>query len=180
MKTRIDLIKSIEKNLNIAELGVFKGEFSSEIYKYCKPKNLYLVDLFDGSVTSGDVNGENIEKIHGQELFKIVSNKFINNKNVNITKNDSVEFLKTIENDMLNFIYIDSSHEFDHTKNELFWSLKKINKKNGIIAGHDYDKKSFYGVYSAVNEFCNENNFNLNVTEQDGLNSFFIKIYEHY
>jgi ABC-type polysaccharide/polyol phosphate transport system ATPase subunit len=71
MKTRIDLIKSIEKNLNIAELGVFKGEFSSEIYKYCKPKNLYLVDLFDGSVTSGDVNGENIEKIHALKNISI-------------------------------------------------------------------------------------------------------------
>ncbi len=180
MKTRIELIKSIEKNLNIAELGVFKGDFSLEIYKHCEPKNLYLVDLFDGLVVSGDVNGQNVEYIDGQDLFQRVSNKFTNHKNVHIVKNDSVNFLKSIEDGILNFIYIDSSHQYDHTKNELFWSLKKINKKNGIIAGHDYDKDSFYEVYLAVNEFCQENNFTLNVTQEDGLNSFFIKVYEYY
>jgi hypothetical protein len=180
MKTRIELIKSIEKNLNIAELVVFKGDFSLEIYKNCKPKNLYLVDLFDGLVTSGDVNGQNIENICGKDLFEIVSNKFINIDNTTIIKSDSVEFLKSIEDNILNFIYIDSSHQYNHTKNELFWSLKKINKKNGIIAGHDYDKDSFYEVYLAVNEFCQENNFALNATQEDGLNSFFIKIHEYY
>jgi hypothetical protein len=176
MKTRIELIESINKNGIIAELGVFDCEFSIEIYNRCNPKKLYLVDLFDGLVESGDVNGNNIKYINGDELFKSANEKFNKKENITILKQDSVQFLMEQDENFFDFIYIDSSHQYEHTKKELFWSLKKINKKNGIIAGHDYDEKRFYGVYRAVNEFCEENKFKINKTTDDGLSSFFIKI----
>ena len=174
MKTRIDLLKSFEKKLIIAELGVFKGEFSSQIINICNPNKLYLVDIFSGRVESGDVNGNNIISINGEELKKIVENKFSSNTKVKIIKSCSVEFLKSLEENYLDVVYIDSSHQYEHTKKELEESFFKV-KKNGFICGHDYHPR-FNGVVRAVNEFCEEKKLNLSLTKNDGLNSFFIKL----
>ena len=58
-ETRIELLNYLNKNLTIAELGVFEGEFSKEIHNICLPNKLYLVDLFDGYFGSGDKDGNN-------------------------------------------------------------------------------------------------------------------------
>lgn len=175
MKTRIELLKSLNKDLVIAELGVFKGEFSQAIFDICQPKQLYLVDLFEGLVQSGDVNGKNIQVYHGYDLENIARDKFSAHKNISIIKKDSVEFLKSFSEAYFDLIYIDSSHQYAHTKKELTESFRVI-KDSGIIAGHDYDREHFFEVCDAVDEFCLENNLKLQTTTSDGLNSFFIKI----
>lgn len=176
MKTRIDLLKSFNKNLIIAELGVFKGGFSEDILNICRPKELYLVDLFSGMVQSGDVNGNNIEQINGEELFSIVDSKFQNHKNIFIKRQCSVDFLRSMPQNYFDIVYIDSSHQYEHTKNELSLSFEKV-KNGGFICGHDYDI-SFMGVVQAVDEFCANKNLELSLTTDDGLNSFFIKTHK--
>lgn len=174
MKTRIELLKSFNKNLKIAELGVFQGDFSSSILEICEPSELYLVDLFHGTVESGDVNGNNIQKINGEKLLDHVNLKFNTHTNVYIKKQCSVDFLKSINQDYLDVVYIDSSHQYEHTKQELNLSFEKV-KKNGFICGHDYSP-AFEGVIRAVNEFCQEKKLNLQLTTDDRLNSFYIKL----
>ena len=63
LQTRNDLLKIIPKNLKIAELGVFKGDFSKLIKSICNPLELYLVDVFQGDIGSGDKDGNNFEFI---------------------------------------------------------------------------------------------------------------------
>lgn len=174
MKTRIEFLESLDKGLVIAELGVFKGDFSKMIYDICQPKQLYLVDLFEGNVQSGDVNGENIEVYQATKLLRIVEEKFASVPYVFIKKRDSVEFLKSFPDQCFDLIYIDSSHQYEHTKKELVEALRVI-KKGGIIAGHDYNELYFKGVFDAANEFVAENNFSLETTTEDKLASFFIK-----
>lgn len=174
MKTRIELLQSFNKNLKIAELGVFKGDFSSHIFEICQPSELYLVDLFDGVVQSGDVNGENIEYIDGNILFDIINNKFNKYPNIFIKKQCSIEFLNSINSDYLDIVYIDSSHQYEHTKAELNLSFEKV-KKSGFICGHDYDPL-FGEVVHAVDEFCKEKKLELSLTTDDGLNSFYIHL----
>lgn len=157
------------------ELGVFEGDFSNLLIKTNKFKKLYLVDLFDGLVQSGDKNGNNIKYIHGHELLNIVSNKFKNENRIEIIKQDSISFLNSFPDNFFDFIYIDTTHQYEHTKNELFLSLKKI-KKGGIISGHDYNEIHFAGVFNAVNEFAEKNNLVLNITNSDILETFYFII----
>jgi predicted O-methyltransferase YrrM len=48
-------------------------------------------------------------------------------------------------------IYIDANHNYEYVLSDIDSWSKKV-KKGGIIAGHDYSKKRWPGVYAAVNE----------------------------
>jgi hypothetical protein len=56
IKTREEMISLLPKQIKIAELGVFKGDFSRILFETINPKSLYLVDVFSGVIGSGDKN----------------------------------------------------------------------------------------------------------------------------
>jgi hypothetical protein len=47
-ETRNDLLNIIDKNLVVCEIGVFKGDFSKIMLDTLSPKELHLIDIFDG------------------------------------------------------------------------------------------------------------------------------------
>jgi hypothetical protein len=154
------------------ELGVFEGSFSEILLSTNKFKRLYLVDLFEGEINSGDTSGNNIVYKDGQKLQKTVSEKFKNEKRIEVVKKDSVSFLNAFPDNFFDFVYIDTSHKYEQTKAELKACLNKV-KKSGIIAGHDYNAHRFSGVVKAVDEFASQNNLKLNLTTCDGLETFY-------
>lgn len=172
INTRDEINLLLKPNSVGCELGVFEGEFSEILLSEDKFSKLYLVDLFDGIVESGDKSGNNIKSKNSLDLLNSVLNKFVNKQCVEIVKKDSVSFLESFPDNYFDFIYIDTSHQYEHTKRELNTSLRKI-KKDGIIAGHDYNRYRFDGVVRAVDEFSKENNLKLNLTCLDTLETFY-------
>lgn len=176
IKTRNRIADLLKNNLIGCELGIFKGSFSEILIKSKKFKKLYLVDPFAGNIISGDKDGYNMETFSGDYLFNLVSNKFKNERNVEIKRECSVEFLKSFKSNYFDIVYIDSSHEYNHTKKELNEAYRVVKKEGGIISGHDYNEVSFSGVFNAVNEFAEEFKLKIKTTEQDKLASFFLYI----
>ena len=147
---RNKLLELLPQNAIVAELGVDEGDFSIQISRITKPIRLYLIDIW-GS------------ERYSRKKMKTVRNKFnkeIENGEVVIICNDSITALNTFSDNFFDWIYIDTSHTYQQTIDELVTSMKKI-KPGGIIAGHDYTqgnvrKGSRYGVIHAVHEFCIE------------------------
>ena len=84
---------------------------------------------------------------------------------VESNKGLSTEILDSLPSDYLDWIYIDTVHDYDTTKIELEKYSKKL-KDVGIIAGHDYSMGNWvkgykYGVIEAVHEFCVNNHWEL-------------------
>ena len=182
-QTRVDMINDIIiENSICAELGVLLGEFSSEFLK-CSPRKLFLVDIWpEDKIISGDQNGNNLkEYISGIQLYDYVRSKFMVNPNVEIVKSNSQEFLLKSPNNYFDFVYIDTSHNFDDSLNELEISLQKT-KKGGFICGHDYavnaakckniELCNSFGVREAVNLFCSKYNLKITHLALDGCISF--------
>jgi O-methyltransferase len=172
-ETRNDLFKIFDKNLIIAELGVFKGEFSKFLYEELNPKELYLVDIFEGYVGSGDKDGNNMEYTNLQDEYASLVTFFNNNKNVKVLKTTTTEFLESIDDNYLDIVYIDADHDYEPIKKDLYLSFKKV-KNGGFICGHDYTSPRFDGVVRAVNEFCDEMNLKINYLTNDGCPTFCI------
>ena len=69
-----------------------------------------------------------------------------------VIKSDSVEFLKTMPEDSIDFIFIDGKHEIDPLIFELMVAHEKV-KVGGHVGGHDY-WESYPDVKKTVDAFC--------------------------
>jgi hypothetical protein len=174
-ETRNDLIATLPKNMKGAELGVFKGEFSKTIVEIMNPKELYLIDIFQGIMGSGDKDGDNFEKISLDESYENLKKHFEHNNNVKIIKGFTVNELSKIEDNYLDFVYVDAGHEYHDVKNDLEVSYKKV-KNGGIIMGHDYNKDTFAGLCLAVDEFCEKYGLNIKYLTKDGCPTYLIEL----
>lgn len=183
LPTRNDLVKEfINKKSYIAEIGVFKGDFSRFLYNELDPTYLALFDLFTGYCGSGNHDGNNMEFVQLEvEYFKLKEE--YKDKNVIFHKGDSSSYLTMYEDNYFDFIYIDAEHTYDSVKKDLLLSYSKI-KNNGFIMGHDYDVNpqktpihyDYAGVRKAVEEFCTEKNVKILAKGMDGCISFCIQI----
>ena len=170
-ENRIELLNYLNKNLTIAELGVFEGEFSKEIHNICSPNKLYLVDLFDGYFGSGDKDGNNHHYVQLEDEMIKIQNYFNNIPSVNVVKSSSVDFLKSLSDDYLDMVYIDADHSTEACLNDLNLSYDKV-KLGGLICGHDY--LNGVGPFYAVNQFCLEKKLTIEMLTNDGCPSFCI------
>jgi len=172
MKTREELLTLIPQNTTGAEIGVFEGEFSKLIIDAVQPQKFYMVDLFSGSMVSGDKNGNNMKTISLDESYNKLTEQYKLNDRVNVYKGKSVDFFKEIADDSLDFIYIDGDHSYEGAKVDLQNAFYKV-KSGGLICGHDYTPR-FQGVVDAVNEFVSKYKFDLKITSEDTCASFYI------
>ena len=149
------MLDQLPKNGVVAELGVNKGEFSQEILRASGPRIFHLVDAW-GS-----------ERYH-DGLRKGVESKFQNQIDigrVKIHQGYSTDLASSFENGYFDWIYIDTDHSYQVTKDELQAYKDKI-KPGGFIAGHDYSQGNWgkilrYGVMEAVHEFCIQEDWEL-------------------
>ena len=77
-----------------------------------------------------------------------------------VLRKGSLEAVNEIEDNSLDFIYIDGNHNGDNPKNDISAWYKKM-KPGGFMCGHDY--KGYDSVRKAVDEFCNSHEFKLNL-----------------
>jgi hypothetical protein len=166
----------------VLEIGVFRGEFLDYIVNNCSIYSIDGVDLFQGDSCSGDVDGNNVVHYNLAKSYHELTDKYKNSSIVKLIQSDSSSYLKTINNDYYDIIYIDGDHSYEGVKKDLSASFEKV-KNGGYIMGHDYEMnmnkaKNVYefGVKQAVDEFCRL--YNQNITEKaiDGCVSYSIKI----
>ena len=167
---RIEILKDLNKNCVCAELGVAYGEFSDQILKILEPKLLVLIDSYPN-------DGNFVDEGSLDHLQKKFSNH-VNNKQVKIINRDSISSVSIFEKNYFDWIYIDTTHEYNQTLKELRAWKDRI-KKDGFIFGHDYVMGNWedgikYGVKEAVHQFCVEENRELvYLTAQIGENTTF-------
>jgi len=142
------LLKKMPSKGIVAELGVDQGGFSEKILELTKPSKLHLVDLW-GSERYNDGKRLSVE-----DKFK----NEIETSQIEINHGYSTEIVNKFPDTYFDWIYIDTAHSYEVTRDELEAYLPKM-KEGGIIAGHDFEVGNWvsrikYGVIEAVHEFC--------------------------
>lgn len=169
INTRNEITDLLNENSVGCELGVFEGDFSKILIQSNKFNKLFLVDVFNGKAYNFGKKYHDASVLENQ-----VKNRFKEYSYVEVIKNDSLSFLKSIPDNSLDFIYIDTVHSYDQTKLELEESYRVI-KNNGFVCGHDYCQM-FSGVIQSVQEFISKHNLQTIVTTEADFPSFIIKI----
>ena len=137
------------------EIGSWKGKSSAfmavEIANSSKNIEFYCIDTWEGSTEHQDMG--NLKSLYAtfiQNMMPLVDYYVP-------IKTTSLKASALFEDESLDFVFIDASHEYDDVRNDIIAWLPKI-KNNGTIAGHDYytDPNNPYpGVKKAVDEIFN-------------------------
>lgn len=155
-------INSCPENGKIVELGCWKGKSSSflitEAFNSGKKVDISFIDTWAGSSEHTDPASGLFEKGLAEDPDYILDIFMENVNKVDYPKNvlrmDTFEASKLFEDNSLDFVYIDTAHEYDHVSKEILAWYPKV-KIGGILAGHDI---YFPEVGKAVREYsqrCN-------------------------
>lgn len=152
----------ILKNIkgNVAELGVYKGEFSKKLNQLFSDRKIYLFDTFEG-FDDKDIHIEKEQKFSdGKQDFSdtsidLVMQKMTYPENCIIKKGFFPETAEGI-NDRFCFVSLDTDL-YEPIYQGLLFFYPKL-EKGGYIFVHDFNNDGYKGTRHAVTKFCTENN----------------------
>ena len=151
---RNQLLEYLPQQAVVAEIGVFKGDFSQAILDHNNPVALHLVDCWQGKAAL-----KHLETVRQRFSNEIAAGK------VRLHREKSIAALEQFPENYFDWVYLDTDHSYTTTAAELVCCARVV-KPGGIIAGHDYVTGNWnggvrYGVVEAVNEFCVRENWTL-------------------
>lgn len=157
-ETREEMYLDIPKGGVGAEIGVCKGLNSINLFHVAKPSRMFLVDIWEDK----DPEGNKWHKAYDPALWfgdhRNLINDFFSDeieKGIVTTVRDfGANFLYSLQNDSLDWIYIDANHQYDAVSMEIDMAILKV-KNGGYILGHDYTSETVLwgnSVIRAVNE----------------------------
>ena len=132
----VDFVKE-NKCVNICEIGVYKGEFAEVLLKKISDiENYYMVDpwrnLSDWNKPANTFDDE--FELYYKETLK--RTKFAEEK-ITILRGKTIDVINKIENQTLDFVYIDGDHTLKGITIDLLNIWDKV-KSDGFIAGDDF------------------------------------------
>ena len=139
------------------EIGSWKGRSTCCMAELLRKNNisakLYAVDTFVGSDESAHI--EEIERLSSQNLtlFDVFKNNINDCEVDNIVIpiiSTSCDAAKNVEDNTIDFLYLDASHDYESVKRDIETWLPKM-KEGSMMTGDDYIPH-WSGVIRAVDE----------------------------
>ncbi len=144
---------------NVAEVGVYKGDFSKKLNQLFTDRQLYLFDTFEG-FNDKDIHTEQEQNFSdGKQDFSdtsidLVMGKMPHPENCIIKKGFFPETAEDI-NDRFCFVSLDTDL-YEPIYQGLVFFYPKL-EKGGYIFVHDFNNVGYKGARQAVTKFCTEN-----------------------
>ncbi|MBL7790078.1 MAG: methyltransferase [Chitinophagales bacterium] len=143
---------------NLAEVGVYKGNFSEKLNKLFPERKLYLFDTFEG-FDKRDILAEIMDNYStGEQNFsntsvELVLSKMINKENCIVKKGFFPETTAGLE-DSFCFVSLDADL-YQPIYEGLHFFYPKL-ELGGYIFIHDFNNEGYKGAREAVVKFCAE------------------------
>lgn len=131
------------------EVGVDRGRFSEYMLKYIPGCELICVDPW-------------YWKLRGESRYQSTIRR-LEPYNATIIRKTSMEAVLEVEDESLDFCYVDGNHAFDWVMSDIIWWATKV-RYGGIVSGHDYYRFRGGGVVPAVDIY----------TQQHGITKWFL------
>jgi hypothetical protein len=164
METRLDLAPLLS-GVGV-EIGVGSGCFSRHLLENSKLFLLFSIDPW-----SMEYPGF-LSKEHAQACYNATCSALAKFSHRSVVVRQAAElFVENIDDNSIDFVYIDSSHTYQETSLQMKLWWPKI-KSGGILSGHDYSNTP--QIQQAVIEFCELHQLVFETTINDKTRSEFI------
>ena len=168
VENRVQLLRLLPARGVVAEVGVFRGEFSQRIVEIVSPRKLHLIDPW---VHQEIPLWEKRDDAFHVECRSQVHGRFasaVRERRVVIHQGWSVDVLPLFPQAYFDWVYLDGDHRYPAVREELEICRTRV-KLGGLILGHDYIKPEIYppemrarfGVVPAVRDFCDAHGWEL-------------------
>jgi hypothetical protein len=155
---RIDFLELLPKNSVGAEFGCFKGEFAYWILEKVSPQRFFSVDPY------WKAYGDKFPWKRQHPTLRVFEHAMwrmrqsANYQAATVVVEFDTIFLSGCSDAFFDWVYIDSTHEYEQTLQELELCKSKV-KPNGLICGHDYGsrRRAHRGVTVAIHEWLDKN-----------------------
>lgn len=204
MKDRNELVGLFQQHHltgKAVEVGTFEGDYAHQILKTWTGK-LYLVDVW--CKLNDDEYQDVLNSCDPVVTYTNCFNNIKGHeRRCHMLRCFSEDALDLFDDESLDFVYIDANHKYEFVKKDLEMWYPKV-RKGGVFAGHDYFRMFWYdgnfslngkdkhiwskpdgvtdhyhgvfGVIPAVDEFCKEKEYTINLTNEDWIRSwYFVK-----
>ena len=164
---RRQLLKRLPRAACVAEIGVWKGDFSERIRQYTSPLKLHLIDPWTFQATlRGHMYAIAKDQGDMDRVYWSVQKRFEGAVDVAIHRGTSADVLPTFSDGFFDWVYIDGNHDYEYILADLRMAMTKT-KPGGLIAGDDFtwDRGGDgCSVQRAVMEFVQENSLRQSLT----------------
>ena len=137
------------------EIGVCKGWNAIQLFHITKPTKFHLCDIWrERHPNACLIETPHLWEDDHRDLVGKLFQREIDSGVVELHREYGGNFLFGLENDYLDWAYIDACHDYKSVSIEIENALWKV-KKGGLIMGHDYVTNAQVwkaGVIRAVNE----------------------------
>ncbi len=157
------LAQWLPKNGVGAELGVFQGRFSRTLLDASEASLLHLIDPWYLLTPEWHWGAGSRSTVDALVNILMDFKPEIESGRVRVHVADDRATLKELPNHYFDWVYIDSSHQYEHTRDELDLLFYKM-KPEGVIAGDDWrpdPEHRHHGAYRAVMERLNSGDYTL-------------------
>jgi hypothetical protein len=169
-------LKTLPKDAVVAEIGVFRGHFSRHILKLARPRELHLIDGWwalygDRFPDWGEYTDFGNLSTHAayEEAVAIVE-KARGSTACEFHVGDDRTVLPQFPDGYFDWVYLDSSHDYEPTLEELEILRTKV-KLGGLITGDDYHpdpSHHHHELYQAVHSFCDRHGWEVKASDRFG------------
>ena len=144
-----------------AEIGTCYGAYAERLYQNIPGLKLIAVDNWDNPETSRRERDRKVS-VETKARAKLAPYGTI------IVKKSSMEAVKKVPDESLDFVYIDAGHTYKSVKEDIREWSKKV-RPGGIVSGHDYYefRSGRGGIIPAVDEYVKEHGYELHLTDWD-------------
>jgi len=160
--SRADLLELLPKGSIGAEIGVWRGDFSSRLLRIVRPARLHLIDPwrfeehadYEGAWYGGGIarNQSDMDDIYESVCVRFADE--VESGVVLIHRGPSAQIGMEFDDAYFDWVYIDGNHLYEYVRNDLEIFATKV-KSGGLITGDDYGVRGWWrdGVTRAVDEF---------------------------
>jgi Methyltransferase domain len=164
---RVSVVSRFPRDGVGAEIGVWKGDFSSYLLRIARPARLHLIDPWHFNFDPDDERGrraqsqENMDAMHDHVRRRFA--RQIARGRVVLHRARSDEVAPELES--LDWVYLDGNHTYEGVRDDLeaYFALLR---PGGVLAGDDYGMPGWWGdgVREAVDEFVAGNGCAVTIT----------------
>lgn len=178
---RARLLEMLPRGGTVAEVGVYKGGFSTAIRDHAQPDTLHLIDTWAMDQDDEYVRSYGTKPDSLHRAFDLIQRLFaeeIAGEKVVVHRDYSMRAATTFPDHTFDWVYIDAMHDYDNVLADLLSYKDKV-KPDGFILGHDFinvsaGRRANFGVVPAVRDFAASEGFELVVVTNEAAPSYLL------